>query len=123
MFATVFIQFDSKINFGQFINLYGFLQSVVSGKVDPDTYIIARTYKSKHLKILTKNKGEKSVSIQIQDAMKEVENTSDERDSFCLSDDQILELSEIGLLLEDVYGRASDIEWAVYQVLSILNYN
>lgn len=52
----------------------------------------------------------------------EVETSLAERDRFCLSDDQILELSKIGLLLEDVYGRASDIEWAVFKVLCILSW-
>lgn len=34
----------------------------------------------------------------------------------CLSDEQILSLSEIGVLLEKHYGNARDIEWAIYQV-------
>ncbi len=37
----------------------------------------------------------------------------------CLSDEQILRLSEIGVLLEKLYGNARDIEWAIYQVFSL----
>lgn len=34
----------------------------------------------------------------------------------CLSDEQILKLSKIGILLEKLYGNARDIEWAIHQV-------
>lgn len=34
----------------------------------------------------------------------------------CLSDEQILKLSKIGVFLEKLYGNARDIEWAVHKV-------
>ncbi len=34
----------------------------------------------------------------------------------CLNDEQILKLSNIGVLLEKLYGNARDIEWAVHKV-------
>lgn len=92
---------------------------MVSGKVDPDSYTVARSYENNELEILKKEKGEKSHAIQMRGTVKEEETTSIERDSFCLSDDQILALSKIGLLLEEVYGGARDIEWAVFEVFLI----
>lgn len=34
----------------------------------------------------------------------------------CLSDEQIIKLAKIGVFLENLYGNARDIEWALYQV-------
>lgn len=39
-----------------------------------------------------------------------------EQSQACLSDEQILKLSTIGVTLEKLYGNARDIEWAVHKV-------
>lgn len=44
-----------------------FLQSVVSGMVDPDVYIVQRSYKKDALTILQKDVGQKSHSIHMSD--------------------------------------------------------
>lgn len=38
----------------------------------------------------------------------------------CLSDEQILKLSKIGVAIEKLYGNARDIEWAIHEVWTIV---
>lgn len=101
---------------------YGLGESVVSGTVDPDTYIVYRKYKANDFKILEKNIGSKKHQLHMSSAVQgnniEEETISKaDQSRACLSDEQILKLSSIGLFLENMCGgNARDIEWAVYKV-------
>ena len=48
------------------------------------------------------------------------ELSNDRRNDQCLSDDQVVTLSKIGVELERYYGDARDIEWALFEVRSKL---
>lgn len=37
-----------------------------------------------------------------------------DQNACCLSDDQAIELGKVGLFLENFYGNARDIEWAIF---------
>lgn len=52
--------------------------------------------------------------------IKEKERPSGNKDNYCLTDNEILELCQIGVFLENSYGKASDIEWGIYEVISRL---
>lgn len=43
--------------------------------------------------------------------------TEAEQKACCLTETQILRLTEIAVHLEKLYGNARDIEWAIYQVI------
>lgn len=47
------------------------------------------------------------------DELKEIPNKVDE---FSLSDRQLLQLANIGVVIEDIFGSPRDIEWAFYEV-------
>lgn len=54
--------------------------------------------------------------FEISDKLAQTEATAEDSSRFCLTDEQILNLSTIAVHLENCYGSARDIEWAVYNV-------
>ena len=91
---------------------WGLGETVVSGSVSPDYYMVDRNSKTiKERKIATKNimhtkdpKTGKTMDIPVP---------SDKKNARVLEDDEILKLVEFGELLEDLYGIPQDIEWAI----------
>lgn len=91
---------------------YGLGESVVSGEVDPDNYVVQRNYSDNQLMVLQKARGKKGYKIQMsQDDS--VEKVQVEGDDFCLTNDIVLKLAEIGIVLEKIYGNGRDIEWGL----------
>lgn len=91
---------------------FGFGESVVSGEVTPDHFIvnkiafdiIERTICSKEITYTVDAKTQKSVKI----------DTPFERQSVqSLIDEEVIELARMGKAIEKHYGRPMDIEWAV----------
>jgi pyruvate,water dikinase len=96
---------------------YGLGEMVVQGAVNPDEFyvhkptlaqgkpaIIRRSLGSKLIKMVFTAPGEEG-------RVKEVETTPEERNRFCISDEDILELARYALIIEQHYGRPMDIEW------------
>ncbi|GLW59899.1 phosphoenolpyruvate synthase [Hydrogenophilus thermoluteolus] len=96
---------------------YGLGEMVVQGAVNPDEFyvhkptlaqgkpaIIRRSLGSKLIKMVFTAPGEEG-------RVKEVETTSEERNRFCISEEDILELARYALIIEQHYGRPMDIEW------------
>ncbi|MDI9399543.1 MAG: phosphoenolpyruvate synthase [Euryarchaeota archaeon] len=90
---------------------WGLGESVVSGSVSPDNYVVDRKNKkilnkfvaSKEIMIVRDQKTGKTITKKVPAKMKE---------NLVLSDDEILKLSEQGEILEKHYGIPQDIEWA-----------
>lgn len=103
---------------------YGLGESVVSGSVEPDVYVVKRGYKNNKLNVVQTKIGDKLHSLNMSttetiDTSKMIETnilTEEKQKACCLSEDQILKLSEIGVHLEKLYGNPRDIEWAIYEV-------
>jgi pyruvate,water dikinase len=93
-----------------FINAaYGLGESVVSGRVTPDTYRVAR----KGFRVVEQTRGTKSTRIDMtNDGTVEVGNTQTERERLCLDDSALRRLSTLGEQVEKYYGAPQDIEWA-----------
>ncbi|MEJ5270036.1 MAG: phosphoenolpyruvate synthase [Hydrogenophilus sp.] len=96
---------------------YGLGEMVVQGAVNPDEFyvhkptlaqgkpaIIRRSLGSKLIKMVFTTPGEEG-------RVKEVDTTPEERNRFCISDEDILELARYALIIEQHYGRPMDIEW------------
>lgn len=88
---------------------YGLGESVVSGRVTPDSYIVDKsgrlietTIGSKETKIVYGNKNTVEIAVNEEEQKKRV-----------LDDDEISELVNCGLKIEKHYGMPMDIEWAV----------
>ena len=97
---------------------YGLGETVVQGAVNPDEfYVYKPALESGHYPILRKNIGSKAVKMVYNDDPtpgKTVETIDvDEADSlsFCIGDDDIIELARMAVTIEKHYDRPMDIEW------------
>lgn len=96
---------------------YGLGESVVSGEVDPDNYIVRRSYNDDKFTVVEKVCGKKGFKIQMSSSSDNtVEKVNVDGDDFCLSDEIVVRLSEIGVVLEKLYGSGRDIEWGLKEV-------
>lgn len=89
---------------------WGLGEAIVSGKVNPDQYIIDKTsFSIKDKKIHDKL----VMTVRCRDGQgsEEVEVPADIRSAETLPDEKIKELSEIGRRIEEHYGFPQDIEW------------
>jgi len=95
---------------------YGLGENVVQGAVNPDEYyvfkptlkmgkrpIVGKTMGSKELKMIYTGDGQ---------AVKNIPTTDEERNSYVLTDDEILLLADWACKIEEHYGKPMDIEWA-----------
>ena len=100
---------NKKENEMQINASFGLGESVVSGRVTADSYII-----DKSGEIAQVNIGSKETQIIYGDKETvEVAVSSDKRKTRALNDREILELMKCGLEIEKHYGMPMDIEWAI----------
>ncbi|TWJ17801.1 PEP/pyruvate-binding domain-containing protein [Geobacter argillaceus] len=91
---------------------YGFGESVVSGEVTPDNFVVnkitldilERTISQKDIYYTVDQKTQVSRPIEVPFERQKVQS---------LMDDEITELARMGKLIEKHYGRPMDVEWAV----------
>ena len=91
---------------------WGLGESVVSGSVTPDDYIVDK----KTLKIIEKRIVKKTVEyIRDSETGKTVHNEvlPERQEQPCLTDEEILRLAEIARGIEEHYGRGQDIEFSI----------
>ncbi len=102
---------------------YGLGELIVGGRVIPDEYIVfKKTLNQQHRPIIRKELGQKKIKmIYNQDgrkATKVIKTLDKEKDSFVLSEEEILTLANWGIKVEEHYSREyktwrpMDIEWA-----------
>jgi pyruvate, water dikinase len=97
---------------------WGLGETVVQGAVEPDTYTVFKALLSQAnaRPIVGKTLGRKAIKmVYAQGGSKrtrQAETSSAERESFVLSDGEILELARWAVAVEDHYGRPMDLEWA-----------
>lgn len=88
---------------------YGLGETVVSGSITPDDYIVdPEEWKIKDKKI----SNQEFKVIRSGNKAKEVEIPKDERDLQKLPDEKIIKLAKIVKDIEDFYDQGQDIEWA-----------
>lgn len=90
---------------------YGLGESVVSGRVTPDTFRVER----KHFRVLEQSRGEKASRIDMDEVSGTLERETPaiERERLSLSNAELRELKELGEQVEAYYGAPQDIEWAI----------
>jgi pyruvate,water dikinase len=90
---------------------WGLGEVVVSGMVEPDTYVVDKESCS----ILRTRVGSKAVEIVRADDGGEVRRDVEEerRARRCLSDDDVRALARLGVEIERHYGAPQDVEWAI----------
>ena len=122
--AGVTFTLDTETGFKDVIIInssYGLGEAVVKGEVIPDEFLVYKpTLKEGFRPIVKKSLGDKKIKIIYSGdkAVQTVETSAEERDSFSLTDEEILELSRYAMIIEDHYAALKggwspmDIEWA-----------
>jgi pyruvate,water dikinase len=93
---------------------YGLGEYVVKGRVTPDQfYVFKDGIKNGFKSIISRRLGSKEVKLVYGKVgtKKERVKPSDQR-NYCLTDEEVLQLSKWGVLIEEHYGHPMDIEWA-----------
>ena len=91
---------------------WGLGESVVSGEVTPDWFLVDKVA----IEILKRTISRKTVEHVVDPDTGEVvsrEIPAERQNASCLSDEEILELTRLGRLIEHHYGTPQDIEWAI----------
>ena len=119
--AGVIFTLDTETGFRDAVFItasYGLGETVVQGAVNPDEfYVYKPALESGHDPILRKNIGSKAIKMVYSDDPtpgKTVDTVDvDETDSlsFCISDDDIIELARMAVTIEKHYDCPMDIEW------------
>ncbi len=95
---------------------WGLGENVVQGTVNPDEYYVFKpTLKKGYNSIVGKKLGSKEVKMIYtsgKERTKNVETTEEERNSYVLDDDEIVQLAKWGTVIEEHYDKPMDIEWA-----------
>ncbi|MDG6243268.1 MAG: phosphoenolpyruvate synthase [Methanolobus sp.] len=103
---------------------YGLGENVVQGLVNPDEfYVFKPTLKEDHRPIIKKKRGSKEIKMiygrgDSRVLTRNVEVPESDRKSYCITDDEILQLAEYAVTIEDHYSSKKgkhvpmDIEWA-----------
>lgn len=86
----------------------GLGESVVSGRVSPDTFIVDKVSRG----ILEKRPGSKQQAVRLNPAGGTYMETNHDPDAFTLSDHRVWELTDLICRVETFFGFPVDIEWA-----------
>ncbi|MEM3898908.1 MAG: phosphoenolpyruvate synthase, partial [Candidatus Bathyarchaeia archaeon] len=91
---------------------FGLGESVVSGAVIPDEFIVDK----QTMKIIEKRVATKKVMYTRDSATGKtihIEVPIEKQNQPCLTDEEVLKLAELAIKIEQYYGKPQDIEWAV----------
>ncbi len=93
---------------------YGLGENIVQGSVNPDEYVVFKpTLKQNYRPIISKAIGTKKIKmIYTKKGTRNISTTEKERESFVLTDNEILKLAKWACAIEKHYKKPMDIEWA-----------
>jgi len=94
---------------------WGLGENIVQGNVTPDEFYVFKPTLGKYKPILTKKLGAKEVKMIYstgEHPTKNIKTTQAERDSYVLSDKEILHLAKWAVIVENHYKKPMDMEWA-----------
>lgn len=99
---------------------WGLGETVVQGAVNPDEFYVHKpTLAAGRPAVLRRNLGSKRIKMVYGEdtsagkSVETVEVAPQDRNRFCLSDDQIMALARQAVTIEEHYQRPMDIEWAL----------
>jgi pyruvate,water dikinase len=119
--AGVMFTVDTETGFPQVVVInasWGLGENVVQGSVTPDEYVVFKPLLGQKnvVPLIEKKLGLKEKKMIYgkdgKHAVKNIKTTSKERSRFVLNEKEIMQLASWGMLIEQHYKRAMDIEWA-----------
>ncbi len=97
---------------------YGLGENVVQGAVDPDEFYVHKpTFEAGHRAVLRRILGDKAVKMvfvegETKHTTRNIPTPRADRDRYCLSDEDVVDLAQSALAIERHYRQPMDIEWA-----------
>jgi pyruvate,water dikinase len=125
--SGVMFTLDTETGFREVVFItasYGLGENIVQGAVNPDEYYVFKpTFKKGFRPIIRKDRGDKEKKLIYglggsHELTRNVEVPDEDRQRFCLTDEEILELASNAVTIEDHYSEKlgrdmpMDIEWA-----------
>lgn len=119
--AGVMFSVDTETGFPRVVVIdgaWGLGENVVQGQVNPDEFVVFKPLLAdpRWRPIIGKTLGTKERKVVYgaggTRATRNVQTTLAERESFVLSDDEVLQLARWAVAVEEHYGRPMDMEWA-----------
>ncbi|MBC8198855.1 MAG: phosphoenolpyruvate synthase [Desulfobacteraceae bacterium] len=120
--AGVIFSIDTESGFKDAVFItasWGLGENVVQGAVNPDEYYVFKpTLKNAKCPIVGKRVGSKKIKMIYntsgggKEPVKNIDTTLEERGSYVINDDEIIQLAKWACIIEDHYEKAMDIEWA-----------
>jgi len=118
--SGVMFTIDTESGFSDAIIInasWGLGENIVKGKVNPDEFFVHKpTLKKDFRSIVGKKLGSKETkliySVGGTSSTQNAIVSQEDRRKFCLTDDEVIELSKWGMLIEEHYKKPMDIEWA-----------
>ncbi|MCP4933216.1 MAG: hypothetical protein GY927_03205, partial [bacterium] len=87
---------------------WGLGESVVAGMVSPDHFVVDKVGKT----IVERMLGEKETAVTLTPTGGIQEQPSPNPGEFCLTDDQVIAITNMLIQIETLYDKPTDIEWA-----------
>ncbi len=95
---------------------WGLGESVVSGELMPDVYVLSK----QNLEIVERKLGKKSRYVTCKESgVAEEDCPADLSNTFCLKDEEAKEIGRLGVQLERHFGVPQDVEWAIERDLKL----
>ncbi len=97
---------------------YGLGENVVQGAVDPDEFYVHKpTFSAGHRAVLSRSPGDKAVKMvfvggKARQTTRNIATPKADRERFCITDADVLELADAAIKVEQHYGHPMDMEWA-----------
>jgi pyruvate, water dikinase len=119
--SGVFFSLDTESGFRDVVFItgaYGLGENVVQGAVDPDEFYVHKpTFAEGHRAVLRRLLGDKAVKMifvegESKHTVRNIPTPKADREHYCISDEDVLELADYAIKIERHYGRPMDMEWA-----------
>ena len=119
--AGVMFSIEKRSKFSNLVVItaaWGLGENVVQGVIIPDEYRVFKPLLDKVdvIPIVNKFLGDKALrrvyDNESKTGTKNIETSAQERSSFVLEDEEILQIARWGCIIQEHYGRPMDVEWA-----------
>jgi pyruvate,water dikinase len=119
--SGVFFSLDTESGFRDVVfvtGAYGLGENVVQGAVDPDEFYVHKpTFVDGHRAVLRRMLGDKAIKMilvegESKQTVRNIPTPKSDRERYCISDDDVLEIADYAIKIERHYGRPMDMEWA-----------
>ena len=118
--SGVMFSIDTESGFKDVVyitGIYGLGENIVQGAVNPDEFYVHKpTLKKGYNSIISKKIGDKSMKLIYSNSksnpVKNIPVEENKRNSYCLTNEEILKLAKWAVIIEKHYKKPMDMEWA-----------